>query len=606
MNRVRAVVLAALLAVGVATLFLIRPATGPAADEARLAWVATAEQLGVVGYRDPVGALSPDGTRVAYSEGARVRVVPVGGGTSLTLPPADGQVRHLAWLAGGRDALITDDTRAASRWWVLDLATASRVPLFGKRERVDAVDADTGSPASVRTNDLRNLAPSPDGQTIAATASGPKGAELWRIATDGTAADIRRIDGRVSAPAWTPAGEVVCIVTREGRARVTAPCGGSARALVPDVDVVGPLAFAPDGGTIYFASPNERGMVDLWAADWQTGRARRLSAFDRDTYAPSTSADGTVLFKLQSYRTAVAEIDLADGSVRQLAAFQSETPSYAPDGRTVAVTFGTWRRLLDDANYPDIAQHIGTITAGRGAEAAAEPLEVIASSVSEDQAMTWSPNGRWIAFHSHRELSDDVWVRPADGSGPDTRITFLGRGAEVGWPRWSPDGRTVLFDGASPSTGRSVMFTIGVSQETGEPTSDVQEVVVDGVSGDILHAEWLGGSDRLAAIAREGGGRHVIISVPAVGGPATIIRRVASDHDFPGLAASPDGREVAFIERAPDGYYQVYRLALTTGAVPIQVTTDPSHKTQPAWSPDGGRVAYTVWSYLAHFWMITP
>ena len=34
----------------------------------------------------------------------------------------------------------------------------------------------------------------------------------------------------------------------------------------------------------------------------------------------------------------------------------------------------------------------------------------------------------------------------------------------------------------------------------------------------------------------------------------------------------------------------------------VQLTQDPSHKTQPAFSPDGARVAFTVWSYEAAFW----
>ena len=37
-----------------------------------------------------------------------------------------------------------------------------------------------------------------------------------------------------------------------------------------------------------------------------------------------------------------------------------------------------------------------------------------------------------------------------------------------------------------------------------------------------------------------------------------------------------------------------------------QVTSDPTHKTQPAWSPLGDRIAFTVFSYRAHFWRIHP
>src|SRR5688500_9095173 len=136
-----------------------------------------------------------------------------------------------------------------------------------------------------------------------------------------------------------------------------------------------------------------------------------------------------MLFKLQSYRTHLAVISFEGGPTRQLTTFQSETPSYHPTRPLIAFTFGSWRRVLDDGKYPDIAQDIGVIDVTQPTPAG-KPLEVIAQSDSEDQAMTWSPNGQWIAFHTHREMSDDVWLRPADGKRPDTRITFLGRGAE--------------------------------------------------------------------------------------------------------------------------------------------------------------------------------
>jgi Tol biopolymer transport system component len=369
------------------------------------------------------------------------------------------------------------------------------------------------------------------------------------------------------------------------------------------VDVIGPLAFAPTTREVYFASPNDAGMVDLWRADLDTLRARRVTAFTRDSYAPSISADGRVMFKVQSYRTTVAEFDLSSGAVRPLSTLQAETPSYHPDGRRVAVTYGTWRRVIDDVNYPDIAQDIGVIPAGAVVTATDRPETIIASTDSEDQAMAWSPNAKWIVLHSHREQSDDIWLRPVDGHAPDQRISFLGRGAEVGWPRWSPDGRWILYDGARPSDGRSTMFVLGIDQESGEVTTPGREVPVTGFEGDITHGEWLPDSATLMAIAKEGSGRHAILRVPAAGGQAQLIHRFRSEHDLPGLAVSPDGARVAFIAPGLGGWYQIFAIPASGGA-PEQLTFDPAHKTQPAWSPDGERLAFTVWSYDAQFWRV--
>jgi Tol biopolymer transport system component len=128
-------------------------------------------------------------------------------------------------------------------------------------------------------------------------------------------------------------------------------------------------------------------------------------------------------------------------------------------------------------------------------------------------------------------------------------------------------------------------------------------VPVTGFEGDITHGEWMPDSATLMAIAKEGSGRHAILRVPAAGGQAQLIHRFRSEHDLPGLAVSPDGARVAFIAPGFGGWYQIFAIPASGGA-PEQLTFDPAHKTQPAWSPDGERLAFTVWSYDAQFWRV--
>src|ERR671929_2408313 len=98
--RMRAPILAAIAAAGAGALAL-RAAQSSSVADARLAWVATAHQYGPVSYRDPAGAISPDGQWVAYSEGRFLRVRPIDGGPAVDLPAGAGQIRHVAWRPDG-------------------------------------------------------------------------------------------------------------------------------------------------------------------------------------------------------------------------------------------------------------------------------------------------------------------------------------------------------------------------------------------------------------------------------------------------------------------------------------------------------------------------
>ena len=100
-------------------------------------------------------------------------------------------------------------------------------------------------------------------------------------------------------------------------------------------------------------------------------------------------------------------------------------------------------------------------------------------------------------------------------------------------------------------------------------------------------------------------GKTSLWTVSREGGEPARFHEFGSDQIHSGIGVSPDGRWAAYIGRAGDGFFQVFRVPLD-GGDPEQVTSDPTHKTQPAWSPLGDRIAFTIFSYRAHFWRIHP
>jgi TolB protein len=259
--------------------------------------------------------------------------------------------------------------------------------------------------------------------------------------------------------------------------------------------------------------------------------------------------------------------------------------------------------VIDDARYPDIAQDLGIISVDDQTPAS-KPGRVFQASNSEDQGMAWSPNGKWVVFHSHRDKTDDLFLQPADGSLSPRQITT--GGVETGWPRWSPDGRWIAYS-SYPGPYRSThgkLYVLGIDQNTGQVTQAAAPVDIDGQTETAGDPDWMPDSDRLVFESHGAvPGRKSLAEVSRKGGPARKIIDFESDQVFSGISASPDGKWVAYVAQAPDASYQIFRVPVAGGARQ-QVTTDPNHKTQPSFSPDGARVAFTIWRYDVQFWML--
>jgi Tol biopolymer transport system component/DNA-binding winged helix-turn-helix (wHTH) protein len=81
-------------------------------------------------------------------------------------------------------------------------------------------------------------------------------------------------------------------------------------------------------------------------------------------------------------------------------------------------------------------------------------------STAGDVHAQYSPDGARVAFISGRNGSQQVWVAPADESSPPLMLTRLD--ARVALLSWSPDGKQIAFNTARPASGDRILHTVGV------------------------------------------------------------------------------------------------------------------------------------------------
>lgn len=557
--------------------------------------LATASQMGPVGYRDPAGGVSPDGRFLAYSQGRTVVVEAVDGGMRTELGPAPSQVRYVAWLPDSRRLAVHERSfdRRAQWWTVYDVER-------GEGVRLEIGPAGATSPMDW---DPLDLSWSREGDVVAVNRAEAV-SRVWRFPADGSGGQLVAQAPRLSLPVVSPTGEVACIERASGRQRLRYPCGEGPVGWMEEQEPYGHVAFSPDGRTIFYAAPGPGEVLELWSRPVGGGTATRLASHERDAYEPSVAADGTVVYKTQDYMVSLSALTPGEGEPRALTTFQSETPTWSPDGSQVSFTFGGWRIATDDVSYPDIDQHIGIIEVG-GTLPRTEPDRIVRSSYSEDQGMHWSPNGRWIAYHSHIDGTDDIYLIPTDD--PSAPRLISRDGNETGWPRWAPDGQWISFPTyAHDESGarQSHIYVIPVDQETGE-TGPQQRVALTDFDHDALQAEWTADSERIVFEAAEGAGRKALYWVDRDGGQPVRFHEWTSDQVHSGISVSPAGAWVAYIGPGDRGFFQVFRVPFG-GGEPEQLTRDESQKTQPAYGPNGDRLAYTVFRYLARFYRIEP
>ena len=185
-----------------------------------------------------------------------------------------------------------------------------------------------------------------------------------------------------------------------------------------------------------------------------------------------------------------------------------------------------------------------------------EPSSVVVSAIRGRVQVRWfSPlsNGGGVTGY----------VITRQGGGPDVVVNTAGVSDALGYLSWL-DTDVVTGEGYTYAIGALSAGGAGptVSQSVTVPTA---EVVVSGA--------------------------HGLYGLAADGTPVPIITDANADFSTPSV--SPDGRLLAFARGADAGSQHDVWVMPVTGGAARRVTSSSNNDVQPAWSPDGGSIAYT-------------
>jgi dipeptidyl aminopeptidase/acylaminoacyl peptidase len=163
-----------------------------------------------------------------------------------------------------------------------------------------------------------------------------------------------------------------------------------------------------------------------------------------------------------------------------------------------------------------------------------------------DRAPRWSPQGRWILFQSGRRGSNSLLVVSADGN-TTSFLTSAKEEAENG--RWSPSGDAIVYVARDKEcfSGRLELlkFDAHAGQNSGEPLTLYTAPVDRGGGWSIRDAVWSPDGKILATVLQNSGWNHLYLLPAKAGAEPRQITYGAFEDEDPSF--SPDGKSIAFV-----------------------------------------------------------
>ena len=352
------------------------------------------QRLTVNRARDVYARFSPDGKWIAFSSDRNgnldVFIIPAEGGQpkQLTSHSADDVV--LGWSADGRAVLFSSNRGEDFMPQLYLVSTEGGMPW--------KAGTDMGVQASY----------SPDGKRLAYN---QKSQVYWRKYYRGAyQSDIMVMD--IAAKHFTQ---------------------------ITDFDGLDSWPMWGHDGYIYFVSDREgNGLTNIWRVSENGGKAERITAFKAgDVRWPSISGDGRVVVFEHDF--GIWKLDVNSKKATPI------TLNIAAETEENLVEMQSFSSQADDYDLAPAARRIAFSIHGEIFTAPVEEGDIkqITEGPARDRSVSYSPDGKWLAYVSDQSGREEIYVAGVDGLGPAQQLTNIDA-LKLSY-NWSPDSKEIAF-----------------------------------------------------------------------------------------------------------------------------------------------------------------
>jgi serine/threonine-protein kinase len=364
------------------------------------------------------GSWGDDGYIIFGSEGSLWRVRDIGGEPELVAKPMPD--RGVSWLArpvmlpGNKAVLFENGNLEFEGIGVLSIES----------NEVILVSAHGSDPFYSHTGHIIF----PRGDTLVAVPFDVEGFEVTgqavpvlqgvRVENGGAVqADVSRNGLLVYAPAGKTMGTQLAWVDRSG---------GNLEPLTTQWRLFSAPRLSPDGEQIAVVI-NDGGNTDIWLVDVGIGGMRRLTT-SGDASAPVWTPDG-------------ARVTFASGSVGSFAIRWTRADGSGPVETLLESKYRVWPEAWHADGGQLVFRENSTSNNLFVLDSQDRSRKALLDSDFSEHSAALSHNGKLLAYESNRGGSNEVYVRPFPGPGPETAVSI---GGGYG-PMWSPDDSELYY-----------------------------------------------------------------------------------------------------------------------------------------------------------------